>query len=361
MTGTGTILGTAAYMSPEQARGQATDRRTDIWAFGAVLFEMLTGQRAFQGESVADTLAAVVHGDPRLDRLPASTPWHVRATIDRCLQKDARDRARDIADVRMALDGAFSGPAPATPRASLAPARWVAAAALAGALLAGAAVWVFRAPSPGIAPALRFSVSAPEGFRFGRFALSPDGRNIAFTATSGGGLFGLWVHSLETGQSRHLERAGQITASVFWSPDSKFIGFVARSAIHRIAIDGTPPQPVTPVDDYNGARWAPDGTILYGRARGGLMKVPATGGAPVAVTELDAARDETGHTSPVMLPDGRRFLYFRASRNPEQQRRVRRLARCRTGRTIDPAGVAAPDTTAAVPVAGRRRARAVRS
>jgi serine/threonine-protein kinase len=164
---------------------------------------------------------------------------------------------------------------------------------------------------------MRFRVSAPEGFRFGRFALSPDGRNIAFTATSGGGLFGLWVHSLDSGQSRRLERAGEIAASVFWSPDSRFIGFVARGAIHRIAIDGTPPQPVTAVDDYNGARWAPDDTILFGRARGGLLKVPVTGGTPVAVTELDSTRDETGHSSPVMLSDGRRFLYFRASRSPE--------------------------------------------
>ena len=318
MTQAGMVLGTAAYMSPEQARGKAVDRRTDIWAFGAVLFEMLTGQRAFQGDSVADTLAAIVHGDPRLDRLPSSTPWHVRATIDRCLQKDARDRARDMADVRMALDGVFSGPVPAAATRSRVSARWLVAAALAGALLAGASVWFFKAPPPESAPTMRFRVSAPEGFRLGRFALSPDGRNIAFTATSGGGLFGLWVHSLESDQSRHLERAGQIAASVFWSPDSKFIGFVARSAIHRIAIDGTPPQLVTPVDDYSGARWAPDGTILYGRARGGLMKVPATGGAPVAVTELDAGRDETGHTAPVMLPDGHRFLYFRGSRNPER-------------------------------------------
>ena len=144
-------------MSPEQARGQAADRRTDIWAFGAVLFEMLTGQRAFQGDSAADTLAAVIRGDPRLDRLPPSTPWHVRATIDRCLQKDARDRARDMADVRMALDGAFGGPAPtATAPRSRASGRWLAAAALAGALLAGALVWVFRTPSPGIAPADAF-------------------------------------------------------------------------------------------------------------------------------------------------------------------------------------------------------------
>jgi serine/threonine-protein kinase len=105
---------------------------------------------------------------------------------------------------------------------------------------------------------------------------------------------------------------------MFWSPDAKFIGFVARGAIHRIAADGTPPQQIVPVEGFGGAQWTPDGTILYGRLRGGLLKVPASGGAPVAVTELDAARDETGHSDPVMLPDGRRFLYFRVSRNPEQ-------------------------------------------
>jgi eukaryotic-like serine/threonine-protein kinase len=319
VTGQGTILGTPAYMSPEQARGKAADRRTDIWAFGAVLFEMLTGQRVFHGESVADTLAAVIHGDPRLDRLPSSTPWHVRAAIDRCLQKDARDRARDIADVRMALDGAFGGPAPsATAMPSRAPVRWLAAAALAGALLAGAAVWVFRSPSPGIARTTRFHVSAPHDLRFGQFALSPDGRHLAFTASSDGGLFGLWVHSFETGQSRHLERAGQVSAWMFWSPDARFIGFVTAGAIHRIAVDGTQLQPITPIDDFGGAQWTPDGAIFYGRVRGGLMKVPVSGGAPVAVTDLDAAREETGHTNPVMLPDGRRFLYFRASRNPER-------------------------------------------
>jgi len=318
VTGTGRILGTAAYMSPEQARGQATDRRTDIWAFGAVLFEMLTGQRVFQGESVTDTLAAVIDGDPRLHRLPPSTPWHVRATIDRCLQKDARDRARDMIDVWMALDGAFSGPAPtATAARSPASARRLAAAALAGALLAGAAVWVFRAPSAGVAPAMRFRVSAPENFRFGRFALSPDGRSVAFTNAQEGSS-GLWVHSFDTGQSRHLARAGQFTTSMFWSPDATFIGFASRGAIHRIAVDGTPPQQIAPVEGFGGACWTPDGTILYGRSRGGLLKIPASGGTPIAVTELDAARDETGHTNPVMLPDGRRFLYFRVSRNPEQ-------------------------------------------
>jgi Tol biopolymer transport system component len=318
VTGTGRILGTAAYMSPEQARGKAVDRRTDIWAFGAVLFEMLTGQRVFPGDSAADTLAAVIHGDPRLDRLPPSTPWHVRTTIDRCLQKDVRDRVHDIADARLALDGAFSVPAPiATAPRSRASARWLVGAAFTGALLAGAAVWVFRA-SPGIAPTVRFRVSAPQDLGFGRFALSPDGRNVAFTASSDGGLFGLWLHSFETGQSRHLERAGQVSAWMFWSPDARFIGFVTAGAIHRIAVDGTQFQPITSIEDFDGAQWTRDGAILYGRVRGGLLKVPASGGAPVAVTELDAARDETGHTSPVMLPDGRRFLYIRVSRNPER-------------------------------------------
>jgi len=319
VTGTGTILGTAAYMSPEQARGLAADHRADIWAFGAVLFEMLTGRRAFQGESLADTLAAVIRSDPGLDRLPPATPCHVRATIERCLQKDARDRARDISDVRMALDGAFAGPAPtATAPRSRTSARGLAAAALAGALLAGAAVWMFTAPSPVVAPAMRFRVSAPGDFRIGSFALSPDGRHLAFTASANAGLFGLFVHSFETGQSRQLEGAGQTGALTFWSPDSKFIGFVTAGAIHRIAVDGTQLQAITPIDDFTGAQWTPAGAILYGRARGGLLKVPAAGGTPVAVTELDASRDETGHTNPVLLPDGHRFLYFRASRDPER-------------------------------------------
>ena len=319
VTGTGRILGTAAYMSPEQARGQSADRRTDIWAFGAVLFEMLTGQRVFQGESVADTVAAVIHGDPRLDRLPPSTPWYVRATIDRCLQKDARDRARDIADVRMALDGAFSGPAPtAAATRSRASARWLAAAALAGALLAGALVWVFRAPSPRIAPAMRFRVSAPEDLRFGRFALSPDGRSVAFTAASE-------AAAPACGCTRS-KPVSHDTSNAPASSPCRCSGRPTRGSsgswpgARSIALRSTEPRPSglprsRATAGPSGRPTAPSSTR---RTRGGLLKVPASGGTPVAVTELDAARDETGHTNPVMLPDGRRFLYFRASRNPEQ-------------------------------------------
>lgn len=341
-TAAGRILGTAAYMSPEQARGQVADRRADIWAFGVVLFEMLTGLRAFQGDTAADTVAAVLHGDPRLDRLPPSTPWYVRATIDRCLQKDARDRARDISDVRMALDGAFTGAAPAVAAApSRVPVRWLVAGALAGAALAGVAAWVLRAPPPAVGPAMRFSVSAPDGTRLGRFALAPDGRSVAFTASASGGLFGLWVHAFETGQSRHLTRAGEVTAPIFWSPDSSAIAFVADGTLQRIGVDGTPAQPIARIEGFVGAQWTTDGTILFGRARGGLMKVPASGGSPVAVTELDAAREETSHIAPQMLPDGRHFLYIRATRTPG-----------RTGVFVGSldAAPAAPSTGSALPI-----------
>jgi len=126
------------------------------------------------------------------------------------------------------------------------------------------------------------------------------------------------VHSFETGQSRRLARAGEVSAAIFWSPDSSSIGFMGEGALQRIAVDGTPPQSIAPVQDFAGAQWTSDGTILYGRSRGGLMKVAASGGAPVAVTELDAARDETSHINPGMLPDGRHFLYFRASRDRER-------------------------------------------
>ena len=175
------------------------------------------------------------------------------------------------------------------------------------------------------------------------------------------GRSGLWVHSFETGQSRHLERAGQFTTSMFWSPDARFIGFVARGAIHRIAVDGTPPQRITPVEDYGGARWTPDGTILYGRSSRGAAEGP---GVRRDTRRRDRARCGPRRNGPHQsrhAPRRAPLSLLPRLAQPGAERRVRRLARCRAGRTTDPTGVAAPDATAAVPVAGRHRASAVRS
>lgn len=319
VTTEGAILGTAAYMSPEQARSQIADQRTDVWAFGAVLFEMLTGQRAFEGERIPDTLAAVVHADPNLDRLPSSVPPHVRAAIERCLQKDPSERPRSVADVRMALEGAFAPPLlPARRSSSRAP--WLAAAVLAGAAVGGVLASMVRPGTEAPAPAMRFSVNSPADFRFGGVALSPDGRSLAFIDDSEGRT-GLWVHSFETGQSRRLERSERYTASMFWSSDGRSLAFVSGNWLWRIAVAGGPPQRIAEAatSAYMGGQWTADDWILYGRSDGGLLKVQAWGGTPVPVTELDPSRGETGHGGPVMLPDGRRFLYLREARDPRQR------------------------------------------
>jgi Tol biopolymer transport system component len=299
MTGAGVILGTAAYMSPEQARGKTVDKRADIWAFGVVLFEMLTGRRAFRGDDISITLAAVMMKEPDWGALPASTPVGLRRLLTSCLEKDAKDRLRDIGDAWRLLEDA-SPVAPQTKPASRLP--WVASTALAM-VAAGVGVVHFTetVPEP---PVLQYTLAAPEQRTIGNFAISPDGRTLAIAAAGEKGPQ-LFVRSLNSLQAQPL--AGTEGAQYpFWSPDSRVIGFFANGRLQKIAATGGPAQTLCEAPSGRGGTWNLDGVIVFAPTnRGGLNRVPEAGGVAIQIT-----KPETGtHRYPAFLPDGRRFLY----------------------------------------------------
>ncbi|MEO5762029.1 MAG: protein kinase, partial [Vicinamibacteria bacterium] len=318
MTEAGMILGTAAYMSPEQARGKPVDKRSDIWAFGVVLFEMLTGARLFSGETVSDVLAAVLTREPDWKALPVATPAHIREIVRRCLEKDARQRVRDIGDVRLGLAGAGSLHAEPVSTSETAPlkrrrARFLAAAA--ALLTIGIALgFVARRRGPesdrGVA---RFEIVLPKGLAIsddvnGSMALSPDDRAIAFVAQDGEGTR-LYVRRLD--QTNVQALAGTEGArDPFFSPDGRWIGFFSGSRLRKVSMaDGTQAD-VTTAPDSTGATWTPDGSIIFAPGySSGLVKVPADGGKPVPVTTRDATKGEAGHSWPEVLPDGNHVLY----------------------------------------------------
>ncbi len=316
------ILGTAPYMSPEQAKGRPVDRRTDIWAFGAVLFEMLTGRRAFPGEDITDTIVSVISREPDFDALPATVPARVVQALRVCLRKDAKQRAHDMADVRLALDGAFETAASASTQTTPPPSRgrWplLAALAVAAALIAVMALPALRdlrRTPPPAPPEMRVDVTTPATDAPLQFALSPDGRSLVFVA-SGDGPSRLWLRPLDQTEARPLAGT-EGAAAPFWSPDSRSIGFFAAAKLLRLDIAGGAPQVLTPVTGSSASgSWSADGTILFARQlSGALWRVAATGGDPVAVTELDSPR-QFGHRLPKFLPDGRQFLFY-TSGTPE--------------------------------------------
>jgi Tol biopolymer transport system component len=314
MTAAGVILGTAAYMSPEQARGRVVDKRADIWAFGCVLFEMLTGRRAFEGSDLAETLGAVIHKSPPWDALP-KLPAGVRPALERCLEKDPKQRARDIADVRLALAGAFSAPAEAPAgRRPRSPAM-LALAALAGAIITAPLVWMARRPAAPSKALTRFAV-APASIHFGPFfSVAPDGRTLVFQSVEPLGGMTTWAHSFETGDTRQLDRIDRTFSSQFWSPDSHTFVYASAGLLKRATLDGGPPETISTVPgSFAGGSWSRDGTIIFGLTRGPLMRVTGNGSPPVPITRLDDARQELAHSNPWFLPDGRHFVYLRASR-----------------------------------------------
>jgi eukaryotic-like serine/threonine-protein kinase len=313
MTGAGVILGTAAYMSPEQARGQAVDKRTDIWAFGCVLYEMLTGRPAFPGATVSDTIAAILSRDPEWKTLPRSTGEKIRDLLRRCLQKDPNRRLHDIADARIEVDEAQTGHmeghvVPSGPQGT-AQLVWFSALALVTVVVVATAVIVSaRHPVP-TAPEMRFEITAPPTTDPRSLAISPNGQKIAFVATTDG-RSQLWLRSLDALVAQPLSGTDS-AATPFWSPDSRSVGFFADGKLKRVDLDGGAVEAVATVRMGLGGAWNGDGTILFPQdLLTAIVRIPATGGEPVAVTRLEPPPRQLSHHYPLFLPDGRHFLYL---------------------------------------------------
>jgi serine/threonine-protein kinase len=333
LTQVGVILGTAAYMSPEQAKGHAVDKRSDIWAFGAVLYEMLTGQRPFRGDDVSETLASVLARQPDWTVLPKALPPLIRRLLRRCLEKDRTRRLADMSDARLDIDDALSGSEMEAPvahptsrtRERLA---WASALLLVGLIAAATVTWANRqTPVPlettrtilSVAPGAEDSGANPLEQRGGgarptrtAVALSPDGKTLVFSAIWGGT------------QQLYARRMDQLSAtpipgtsggySPFFSPDGQWVGFVAGRELRKVPLSGGPAVTVCRAAELFGASWGDDGTIVFATQRnGGLWRVPATGGTPEALTTVPP--DEYSHRLPHVLP-GSRAVVFTVLKGP---------------------------------------------
>jgi len=332
MTRAGVILGSAAYMAPEQARGKVIDKRVDVWSFGCVLFEMLTARRPFAGEDVTDTIVAVVTREPDWSALPATTPARVRELLQRCLAKDPKQRLHDIADARLDLEQAMGagGTQPSTAETSaervVVPLRsrawrivpWALAAT--ATLVAAAALAKFRldAPAPsGVAAHL--SVELPDGLQLtpSAPALSPDGRRLAFSALGPSGI-AIYVRDLDSFGVRQVD-GSEGGMGPFFSPDGEWLGFYTGTLVKKAPAGGGQASALArPPFWVGGATWAADGRIVIAGLNGGLWALPTEPGVaqePVELTRIDQSRGERGHQGPLALPDGR--LLFTVVRQGE--------------------------------------------
>jgi eukaryotic-like serine/threonine-protein kinase len=312
----GTILGTAAYMAPEQAKGKTVDKRADIWAFGVVLYEMLSGKRAFEGEDVSDTLAAVLTREPDFAALPPATPASVVSLLRHCLERDPKRRLRDIGDGKMELDAPAATATPATSGASTpAPSRgalWrVATTALAIALVTIAALW-WRSAGRDAASPVRTSVNLPPAVTVD-FTLYPvvtvsrDGSTIAFIGIDGG-IRRLYVRRLNDFDPRAIEGADG-ASSPFFSPDGAWIGFFADGQLKKVSAGGGPVIRLADASDNRGGVWTDDDTIIYApSASSPVYRIAAAGGSATALSKIDEAKKERTHRWPAQLPGGKTVL-----------------------------------------------------
>jgi serine/threonine protein kinase len=318
----GVILGTAAYMSPEQARGKEVDRRSDIWSFGCVVFELLTGKQVFEGETVTDLFASIVRSEPDWSALPAAVPKSVRLLLKRCLTKDTRRRLQHIGEARIAMeDAAVSDTEPSVAiAAATTPARgpklWMlATAVLSLVVISLVAAFILRS---GVVPeerVVRFAIPPPVGGSFEQstgvlfsvVSISPDGRRVAFTARDASGKVLLWMRSLDTLVPQSFP--GTDGASYpFWSPDSRSIGFFVLGRLKRVDMTGGPPQVISELGVFRGATWNRDNILIIGGENSTLHRLSAAGGKTVEITKLSPG--QITQRSPSFLPDGRHFLYY---------------------------------------------------
>jgi serine/threonine-protein kinase len=335
MTGVGVILGTAPYMSPEQAKGRSADKRSDVWAFGCVLYEMLTGRRAFPGDDVSDTLAGVLRSEPDWRTLRADTPGSIRRLLRRALEKDRKRRLSDIADARLDIEEALTTPAPVNSAALTGSHRgWrreafvIAAAFAVGGAAAGGAVWTAIRPGPARVTRTIIQTSGATALATGAgsLAITPDGSRLVYTAAGQ-----VVVRRLDQFDPEPLTGSGA-PAQPFISPDGQWVGYFEGFVIKKVAIAGGPA--VTVFQDSNpsgfplGATWGADGTIVFaatGVGGGGLKRVLAAGGGEAeTLTTLDRARGEVRHAWPAFLPGGRALLFTinYTGRGPDDSARI---------------------------------------
>ena len=314
LTTEGTLLGTPQYMAPEQFSGAEADARADIWAFGAVLYEMITGQKAFRGKNYQSLIGAILATDPPPMAVKPFTPSWVERLVRRCLAKDPEDRWQTMRDVVIELR------TPPVEMVSAKANRWpwaIAAATLVvGALIGWTVSRTRQAPAP--EQAYRFQISPPEGGQFqldNGFDISPDGRLLAFVASTHG-KSGLWVRPLDGTAARLLPGTEGGGVGPIWSPDGRSVAYWASGKLWRVGVAGGSPIAICDAGSYVGGDWATDGNIVFSAGRSGLLRVSASGGTPEPLTTPDAARGETFHLWPRVLPGGR--ILFQVAGTPEQ-------------------------------------------
>jgi Tol biopolymer transport system component len=330
MTQAGTILGTAAYMSPEQARGRKVDRRSDIWAFGVILYEMLLGEKLFEAETVSDTMAAVLRAEPDWAKLPTDQAPELCHLAERCLQRDPRQRLRDIGEARIMLEpgGASATQLHMSPASLPTPSArktWPAALAVAVLCLAvGSIVGMKLLARPAPAPVVHAMIPPPEGNEFdvgggspGPARISPDGTMVVFSALDEEGQVMLWLRHVDEQEATMM--SGTLGAAYpFWAPDSQTIGFfeLDQGRLRKVSAAGGPPTTLCPADNGKGGTWNEDGVIIFAASAGvGLSTVMATGGEASPLTTLGEL--DNSHRHPRFMPDGEQYLYLVRSNDSE--------------------------------------------